>query len=317
MININFSNLNSRTHNKIAKLRDNHTVINGRMYDLEGEYIGDRYSHELKVNYSDEQIEGFKSKHEMITFEKEHGGFVFLFYQVNKSMTAYTNNLTKPDITRLLQLTTYVAYDTNKIQYDNGRSISDKDLATMLRLKPRQYNTYIKKLIDNNILTIDIDGNKYISNHICKNGSLDKKQLHKHDIKYTRLFRNTVRKLYDSSTVREFSRISTIYMILPYINLYTNIISHNPNEIDEDKVIPMSMMELANKLGYSDCTKLKSAMYKTIFEDEYSFAFVSLVNDRRKMKIFVNPKLMFAGSPEMLKVLLIIFREFNKSNKTT
>jgi len=317
MINIIFSNLNSKTQNKIITLKNNHTVIDGRIYDLEGEYIGDKYTPELRPNYSEEQIKNFNSKHEMIEFEKENGGFVFLFYQVNKSMTNYTNNLTKPDITRLLYLTTYIAYDTNKIQYDNGRNISDKSLAKMLRLQTRQYNTYIKKLIDNDILNIDIDGNKYISNHICKNGSLNKKQLRKHDIKYTRLFRNTVRKLYDSSSTREFTRLSTIYMILPYINLYTNIISHNPNEMDEDKVIPMTIMELSNKLGYKDCTKLKSAMYKTIFEDEYSFAFISLVKDRRKMKILVNPKLMFAGSPEMLKVLLLIFKDFNNANKNT
>lgn len=318
MINIiykNFTELNSKVQKRIADIQDNHMVIDGKTYTLDGENISDKYKHRLDIKYSDSQIEIFKSNHEMSEFQKEHGGFVFLFYQVNKSMSMYTNNLTKPDVTRLLYLTTYAAWETNKIQYDNGREISDKDLSMLLRLQPRQYNEYIKRLINNNILTIDIDNNKYISEHICKSGSLNKKQLLKQNIQYTRLFKDTVRNLYENASVREFSRLSTIYMILPYINLYTNVISHNPHESNEDKIIPMSIVELADKLGYTNYTKLKNAMYKTMFEDEYSFAFISMVNDRRKMKILVNPKIMYAGTNDMLKLLLIIFREFNNNNK--
>lgn len=318
MINIiykSFQDLNSKVQKRITDIQDNHMVINGQTYTLDGENISDKYKPKLDIKYTDDQINNFKSNHEMAEFQKENGGFVFLFYQVNKSMSKYTNNLTKADVTRLLYLTTYTAWETNKIQYDNGRDITDKDLTKLLRLQPRQYNDYIKRLIENNIITIDSNNNKYISEYICKNGSLNKKQLHKQDIQYTRLFKDTVRSLYESSTVREFGRLSTIYMILPYINLYTNVISHNPYENNEDKIIPMSIVELASKLGYTNYTKLKNAMYKTKFEDEYSFAFITMVNDRRKTKILVNPKIMFAGTYDMLKLLLIIFKDFNSNNK--
>lgn len=309
MINIRnkFIDLNSKIQKQIARTQDNYMVIDGKTYTLDGENISEKYQHRLDVKYSDSQIKNFQSHHELTDFEKENGGFVFLFYQINKSMTEYTNNLTKPDIARLLYLTTYTSFNNNKIQYDNGRVISEKDLSKLLRLQPRQYKEYIKKLVDNNILFIDEDNNKYISEHICKNGSINKKQLFKQDIQYTRLFRDTVRRLYDSATVRELSRLSTIYMILPYINLYTNIVSYNPNERDHDKVIPMTLIDLASKLGYTDYNKLKTTMYKTVLDDQYVFGFFLFENDRRTMRVIVNPRIVYASNANNLTTICALF----------
>jgi len=314
MINIfnKFSDLPIKVQKQVANTQDNYMVVNGKVYNLDGENINDKFHHRLDVKFTEKQAKNYTSFHSLTQFEKENGGFVFLFYQVNQSMTNYTNNLTKPDITRLLYLTTYAAWDTNKIQYDNGRDISDKDLAKLLRLKTRQYNDYIKRLIDNEILIIDRENNKYISDNICKNGSLNKRQLHSQDIQYTRLFKDTVRKLYDSATIREFSRLSTIYMILPYINLYTNIVSYNPNESDYNKVKPMTMIDLSTTLGYADYNKLKNTMYKTMLDDQYVFGFFLFENDRRTMRIVVNPRVVYASNANNLDAISVLFNSNNK-----
>ena len=299
--------LHPKVQFKVANYRENHIVQNGKVYSLEGEDISHLFDPDLKVKYSEHQKEKFESLNDMHGYQKENGGFVFLFYQINKSMQQYTNNLTKSDITRLLYLTTYISFESNQIKYDNGRLISDDDMMKLLRLKKRQYNEYISKLVDNNILYIDANNNKYINDNICWSGNINTKQLKSRDINYTRLFKKTVRQLYDNATVREFPRLSIIYMILPYVNLYTNIVCHNPDEIDPSLIKPLTLSELAAKLNYAKYDKLKDAMYKTIIDNQYVFGFFNFDKDKRTNKIVINPKVLFAGNYDNLKALTALF----------
>ncbi len=96
-------------------------------------------------------------------------------------------------------------------------------------------------------------------------------------------------------------------MVLPYLNLTTNIISHNPDEIVIDKIKPMTLMELSNVLGYSDYTKLKKSLYSIKIDNSYVFGFVFHENDKRTMKIVVNPRVVFAGNCEQLGAIKVLF----------
>lgn len=80
------------------------------------------------------------------------------------------------------------------------------------------------------------------------------------DKKFTRMFRRTVQSIFDNATGQQMNSIAIIYMVLPFLNLYTNIISHNPDEVSADKIKPMSLGQFANMLGYKDYRKLKTTL---------------------------------------------------------
>lgn len=310
-MNNNFSNLNKNTKRKLLESKENLIVQNGQLYSPEGENITHLYDLELypKKILTHEQLERYRSKRVLGEHEVENGGFIFLFYKSLHNIIELYPSLNKSDIARLMYLTTFISFEDNKIIYENGRIITDDKLSEMLKLKNRQYKSYLNKLVDNEILYIDENNHKYISYNICKYGEINKKQLKKTDIKYIRLFKATVRKLFEETSVRELGRLAIIYMILPYLNLTTNIISHNPDEIETDKIKPMTLSELANVLGYGNYSKLKTALNNVKIDDSYVFGFFQVETDKRTMKIVVNPRVVYAGNGQQLGVIKALFNK--------
>ena len=300
-----FNQLHSKVKSKVINYKNNHIVQDGKVYSLEGEDISYMFDPDLKVKFKDTQFEQYESMNSLYEFEKENGGFLFLFYRINYEMELY--NLNKSDIARLLYLSTFISYNDNKIVYDNGRHITDNALAAMLKLKDRQYKEYIKKLVTNNILILD-NNNKYLNEHICKSGALNIKQLQKNNVQYIRLFKRTVRQLFELSNVRELNKLANVYMVLPYINLYTNIISYNPYEKDTDLIQPMTIKDLATKLGYVKVDAFRKIMYKTIIDNEYVFGFFLVDGAKNNMKVVVNPKIVYASNNENLNVIRVLFK---------
>lgn len=304
-------NLNSKVKKMIYDQSDNFIVKNGKVYTMEGEDVSNKYNYDLIPKFKESQLKSYQSNNKMYDFEKDNGGFIFLFYQLNRSIRTLTGSLNKPAISRLLYLSTFIAYESNKIQFDNGREMTDKQLMSMLRYNKQQYNKFINALIDNELLYID-DGNKYLSDKIFWNGSIIIKNLKKENISYTRLFKKTVRELYEKTDNRDLGRLSNLYSILPYINLYNNVVCSNPSEMEPSKIIPLSLKELSDKLGYSSYERLKQAMYKTTIDDQYVFGFFTTDGDKRKYKVIVNPRVIYAGDYDELKMLTALFNASKK-----
>lgn len=308
-----FLDFNKKIAKKVMHQRDNYMKVDGKLYSLDGEYISNQYEiEEIKPIYiTEKQQKEYRSKEVLGRHEKEHGGFIFMFYKSLQNFSEIIPELTKPDITRLLFLSTYVSFEENKIQYDNGRGISDSELIELLRLNRNSYKKFIDKLANNNILYVDEIGEKCISDSFCKYGYIDTKTLRQHEISYIRMFKGTVRDLFNNTPIRELGRLATIYMILPYLNLASNIVSYNPEEIDINKVKPMPLVELSNMLGYKDYSKFRQSLYNIKIKGETAFAFVMIENDKRSMKMVVNDSIVFAGDAEQLKVLRLFFKSFS------
>lgn len=300
--------LHSKTKSKMAMYNDNHYTIDGKTYTLDGENIDHLYQSNLKAKFKPSQIEGYQSLETLGEHEKDNGGFVFVFYQISTITQDLFPNLNKQDIARLLYLITYINYNDGRIVYDNGRVIDDKTLSKMLKLQPRQYKTYIKKLKDNNLLHIDNDNEKYITDVIAKRGSINTKLLSKNNISYIRMFRDTVRELFDNASNRDIGRLSVIYSILPYLNLSTNIVCHNPYETDKDKINSMTIAELTERLGYKDANKFRQTLYSLKIDNQNVFGFFLQDGDKRAMKIVVNPRVVCACNAEQLAAIMVLFK---------
>lgn len=303
-----FNNLNNKIRKQVMETKENYYVHNGKIYNMDGEEITDKYRHELVPVFDSTKLEKYNSMNDMYEFQKEHGRFVFMFYRFNIAMKEY--NLNKSEIARLLYLITYIDYETNRIMTDNGRSFTNEKLCSLLKFKSRQYKEYVNKLIDNEVMLLNGKGEMFINHNICKAGSINAKQLKSNDVQYTRLFKRTVRDLFESSTVRELPKIANIYMVLPYINLYTNIVSYNPYESDINKVEPMSVKDLAHNLGYSKVESFKNNIAKTIIDNESVFGFfIDGEMKRSDMKVVINPKVVFASNTEHLQTIRLLFKK--------
>lgn len=307
-----FTDLNKKIKKKVAHQQDNYMMVEGKPYTLDGESLEGLYVKPIEPKYIPEsQLKAYESKKILGDHETENGGFIFMFYKTLQNFNELIPDLNKPDIARLLFLSTYISFEENKIQYDNGKDISDKDLIDLLRLNRNSYNKFIHKLIDNNILLINENDEKYLSPSFCKYGSIDVSKLKSHEIGYIRLFRGTVRVLFNNTPIRELGRLSTIYLILPYINLATNIVSYNPEEQDTEKVEPMPLLELSDMLEYSDYTKFRQSLYNIKIRNEVAFAFILTDNDKRTMKMVINPNIVFAGNADQLQLLKVLFKEIH------
>ncbi|MCM3387307.1 hypothetical protein M3649_04060 [Ureibacillus chungkukjangi] len=307
------SNFYPKLRKEVIDDTTNIAKIDGQLYNYDtGENITDRYNVDVSLKKkaaTKKQIESFQSKESLKEHEKMNGGFVFLFYQMSKQINETIPDLKKPDIARLLYLFTFISWEENVLTYRNGKEISKKELPKLLKLSSRRCNELCERLIENKVIHIDDKTNNiYINESLAIRGVVDIKELKKENITYTRLFRKTVQTLFESTNAKELGRLSILYLILPYLNLATNIVSHNPYETDIDKIEPMKLNELSELLGYTDYSKLKTLMNHIKIGDEVAFAFVELESDRRTKRIIVNPNIVFAGDYEQLKLIRVFFK---------
>ncbi|QQP11662.1 hypothetical protein FJQ98_21125 [Lysinibacillus agricola] len=124
------------------------------------------------------------------------------------------------------------------------------------------------------------------------------------------MFKKTVRDLYDLSNGRTVGQLALVYSVLPFLNFETNIVCHNPDETDPDRLQPMNIESLAELLGYANAAKLKLTMNRVKIDGKVVFGFFENTNDRRQKGITVNPRVVFGGNGEQLQAIRTQFNRF-------
>lgn len=115
------------------------------------------------------------------------------------------------------------------------------------------------------------------------------------EYRHTRLFRSTVRDLYERYNGRAIKQLALIYSVLPFVNFACNVVCFNPEEGDEDRVQPMDLDNLAALLHYQDTQKLKKALEAIKLDGKPAFYLPHNIHDKRKRRVIVNPRIVFAG----------------------
>lgn len=298
-------NLPPKTKRGVLALKENANVRNGRIYDLEG---NDR-SHLLEVNLktTERQIQALKAVDELTEHELENGGFVFAFFESCKTMAERFPTLSQSDLARLMFIGTYTGYNTGRLQHDNGRVITKKELQELVNISPNKFREFYNKLQAEDILRGESDG-LYMNPSVFYRGRLADSEYDLRDYQQTRLFRKTVRELYRKyNNGRTIKQLAIVYAVLPFLNFKYNVVCYNPTESNEDKVNPMPLSVLAELLGYKDTTKFKQALERIKLDGEPVFCLVQNPYDRRQRRIIVNPRVVFAGPAETLKAIKILF----------
>jgi len=65
--------------------------------------------------------------------------------------------------------------------------------------------------------------------------------------------------------------------------------------------------DLSNKLNFTNLTKFRQSLYNIKIDGSHVFGFFMLEDDKRTMRIVVNPNVVFAGDAEQLKAIKALF----------
>ncbi|GGG08625.1 hypothetical protein [Paenibacillus aceti] len=274
---------------------------------IESEF-GERLANfEVVLRTPESQVRGKKSLDEIRTHAEENGGFVFALFNGCMTMAERFPSLTQSDLARLMFIGTYTNYD-GRLQYDNGRPINRKALEALLGMNRARFSELYQKLLIEEIVKDENEhGDIYINPSIFYRGKLGDAEYKLDDYRHTRLFRKTVRDLYERYNGRTIKQLAIVFAVLPFINFAFNVVCFNPEEIDEDRVKPMDLENLAALLNYKDTHKLRTALGALKLDGKPVFLLIPDVNDKRKRRIIVNPRIVFAGKAETLAGIKVLF----------
>lgn len=295
----------------------NDEIINlatGEILNLTGikEELRAEVMKELAEN-SQKKSEGFeirKSKNEYSVFIDDNFGS-FFFNKYNKTLDKFIidGKYESAMAFRFVYLCSYMDFE-NKLRFGSkfrGKDrayMVDKDLKEVLGLSERETRNTKKFLFDLGVLKVDSEGVLFIDKMYSKKGKITES----FNRESTRIFDDTIRKLYEEAKAIEHKKLGLFIKLLPYINFKFNIICYNPKEEIEELVKPMNMKEVCDIVGYAqkNSARLKRDMFNIKVNDKF---IIGVFETGAGSSIVVNPSIFYAGNNiEELKWLNSIFR---------
>ena len=282
-------------------------VLGARVISASGKDITDQMDLQLKLK--PEQARGLEVINDLTALEKENGGFVFAFFKQSRTIVERFPTLTQQDIARLMFIGTYVAWQTGRLQSDNGKAIIDRDkLEKLVEMSRKRFNELFKRYEAEDILHENKEtGEIFVNPSVFYRGPMREVHTEVKDYTYTRMFKTTVRDLYAKFKGRTLGQLALIYSVMPFLNFNTNIICENPEETADELIKPLSLDRLAMILEYADPAKLKRALNAVKVDDKPVFTYATNAYDRRKLNIIVNPRVIYAGDGKGLGAITALF----------
>ncbi len=261
------------------------------------------------ITYQEQQEEARREQKEKAKFFRDKtefeqaiksnlGSFYFNFY----------NSLPKIErqyLFRFIYLSTYLKYDDDRIMIKDGQRyklIKENELQKLLGLKKTEYFNTKKVLIDNKLIRVDPDGYIHINSKISTLGNISRTKK-----EYTRIFKDSIRELYEKSTPREHKKLYIFYELLPYINYNLNIVCFNPEEVNPELIEPITINDIIDNFYINKQRSVaKKQLLTMTLGGEYLFIMITKYN---KDFFVVNPKLYYKGNKiEDLNYLIDLFR---------
>lgn len=244
---------------------------------------------------------------------KEHTYFKRFITNFNR-----IENLDTQNITRLMYLATYVSYKDNLLTYDNGVPLKKKDIKKLMNLSDNAFRSFFKELIDKGYLIEVPDGYK-LSSHIVHKGENKLRPLDEHE-RYVKIYIHAMRKMYNSVTVRQHRFLGYVFQMLPYVNIYHNILCLNPFEKELENIRPYTFADMISSLGLSDynINHFRTMAEKILFdingEEQHFFCYVMNVEvkSRNDGVVVINPNILYGENEVRRSDCLGFFKKQDK-----
>jgi len=209
-----------------------------------------------------------------------------------------------------MYLSTYLTYD-NLLCSDNNKALKKDDLQKILRLSKAQFYEFYNECIEKGSL-ISKDGKFHLDGNFTYKGKFIAKL---EDGRTVRLYHSGIRDLYRNCKVSSHKFLGYIFQLLPYINQKYNCVCQEIFETDMKNIKCLTIGEICDLLSYSrsNSARLKEIFLKCEFTDK-SKAVGMVVNSGgvENWRLFINPRLYFAGNAEDYKRVEILGKFLEK-----
>ena len=220
--------------------------------------------------------------------QQEYGNFIQTRY--NPLLQAI--NYDTATAFRFIYLCTYMEYDTGYIIWNNSKA-KDNDLKYILDISRAVMPKIKQELFSNNLIFKDEDGYIYVNPSYCYKGDISNNKDYKKE--YTRIFNNSIQELYKKSgDPREHKMLGRFILLLPYVNVYHNVICLNIREKDMEKIILPTSQQMDKIFHVSDRhanRTLKELLSITVGGEP---AILNISHNMAKIYA-VNPRIYYGG----------------------
>lgn len=167
--------------------------------------------------------------------QEQFGNFVHSRYDALLQRTNYDT----ATAFRFIYLCTYMEYDTGYILW-KGKRINSHYLADIFGVHKNTITNIKKKLFECELIFEDKDQYIYVNMDYCYRGDISNNKQYRQQC--TRIFNDGIQSLYNNaSDFRDHKMLGKLLLLLPYVNVYHNVICLNIKEKDWDKLeIPNS-----------------------------------------------------------------------------
>ena len=224
------------------------------------------------------------------TLQEEYGNYIHTRYQALLEKLNYDT----ATAFRFIYLCTFMEYDTGYIIWKNNK-VKNKDLIEIFDVTKNTISIIKKKLFENQLIFNDDNGYIYINILYCYRGDIIKDNNYKQQC--TRIFNNSIQNLYEKSNdSREHKLIGKFILLLPYINIWHNIICLNPKEKRMERLILPNSEQLDNILHAGDRNGIKrlNELFDITVGGEKT---ILMITDKKSLKMYaVNPRIYYGGN---------------------
>lgn len=264
-----------------------------------------------KARRAKEQREARSKKY----FEGRTGdAFVWAVYKLSSSLMA---DLSAKYVSMLFYLATYTDY---KGYLSTGKKlINKKQLPKILRVSDTTAFRFWKALNKAGIAKEDAEGKLSLDEQYFRRGYLYKRVIAvsaEQNMYFSRAYVRHIRDVYENADSGSRNTLGYLFQMLPFVNREFNIVCHNPEEADMDKVLPMTFGEVCEAIGYDpeNANRLLRELLKITFcaDGQKPCGIVGFGGAKNPynitgFKLFVNPCVFYAGSQENKAKILKAF----------
>lgn len=240
------------------------------------------------------QKEGYKYIQQQIVplpsfLQQQFGNFIHSRYDALLQKTNYDT----ATAFRFIYLCTFMEYDTGYILWNN-KHITDHYLIDIFGVHKNTITNIKKKLFDAELIFEDNDGHLYVNIDYCYRGDISSNKQYRQQC--TRIFNDGIQKLYKNTLdFRDHKMLGKLILLLPYINIYHNVICLNTKEKDWDKLVIPNAEQMDSILHTS--LRNNQKQMKKLLEIEINGEPAVLVVKHKNTHMYaVNPRIYYGGT---------------------
>lgn len=194
---------------------------------------------------------------------------------------------------RFIYLCTFMEYDTGYLVWNNKR-ITEHYLLDIFNVHKNTVTNIKKKLFENELIFQDKDKHIYVNMEYCYRGDISSNKKYRQQC--TRIFNNGIQKLYDSTMdFRDHKMLGKLILLLPYVNIYHNVICMNIKEKDWDKLIIPSSAQM-DQIMHTSLHNNQKQMNKLLEIMVGGEPAILVVKHKNVHMYAINPRIYYGGA---------------------